>query len=94
MLFPNAVAHEGGMSVKDYVDRAGGYTQSADVTRIVIARRDGSFDQTPDGAGMTVRPGDQVLVLPKVDDKKRQFWKEMVQIVYQIAISARVVIGL
>ena len=94
VLFPNAVAYQSGMSVKAYVDRAGGYTQSADVTRIVVARRDGSFDQTPDGAGMTVRPGDQVLVLPKVDDKKRQFWKEMIQIVYQIAISARVVIGL
>lgn len=94
VLFPNAVVFENGKRVRDYVDRAGGFTQSADVTRVVVARRDGSFEQSKDGSGVGVRAGDQILVLPKVDDKKRQFWKEMTQIVYQIAISARVVIGL
>jgi hypothetical protein len=29
-----------------------------------------------------------------VDEKKRQFWKDMTQIMYQIAISAKVVFGL
>jgi protein involved in polysaccharide export with SLBB domain len=94
VLFPNAVVYQNALTLKDYIDRAGGYTQSADVTRLVIARRDGSFDQTETGSNLAVRPGDQVMVLPKVDDKKRQFWKEMFQIVYQIAVSARVVVGL
>ena len=35
--------------------------------------------------------GDEVLVLPKIDVKSRQFWKEMTQIIYQIAVSARIV---
>jgi protein involved in polysaccharide export with SLBB domain len=94
VLFPNAVAYQASLGLQDYVDRAGGYTQTADVTRLVVARRDGSFVQTEDRSRVSVHPGDQVLVLPKVDDKQRQFWKEMVQIIYQIAISARVAIGL
>jgi len=64
---------------------------------VVIARRDGSFDQIDVSsytANTSVRPGDQVLVLPKVDEKKRQYWKDMTQIIYQIAVSAAVVFGL
>ena len=46
-----------------------------------------------DFANTNIQPGDQILVLPKVDEKKRQFWKDMTQILYQIAVSAKVVFG-
>jgi len=97
VLFPNAVALELGLSLQHYIDRAGGYTQMADNSRVVVARRDGSFEQTDATrllSNLSVRPGDQVLVLPKVDEKQRQFWKDMTQIIYQIAVSAKVVFGL
>jgi protein involved in polysaccharide export with SLBB domain len=97
VLFPNAVAFEPGLSLQQYIDRAGGYTQVADNSRVVVARRDGSFEQTDSTrlhATSPVRPGDQVLVLPKVDEKQRQFWKDMTQVIYQIAVSAKVVFGL
>ncbi|MES2480605.1 MAG: polysaccharide biosynthesis/export family protein [Pseudomonadota bacterium] len=97
VLFPNAVAWEGTMGLNDYIQRAGGYTQNADNSRVIVAHRDGSFEQA-NGDSMflrtTVRAGDQVLVLPKVDEKKRQFWKDMTQILFQIAVSAKVVLGL
>lgn len=97
VLFPNAVAHEARLGLPDYISRAGGYTQNADNSRVVIARRDGSFEQASARSlpsNLDVRPGDQVLVLPKVDEKQRQFWKDMTQIIYQIAVSAKVVFGL
>ena len=97
VLFPNAVAHQIGLSLKDYIERAGGYTQSADNSRVVVAHRDGSFEQADATrliANTAVRPGDQVLVLPKVDEKQRQFWKDLTQIIFQIALSAKVVFGL
>lgn len=97
VLFPNAVVHQTGMALNDYIQRSGGYTQSADASRVVIARRDGRFEQV-DAQGWRVTaqvmPGDQLLVLPKVDEKNRQFWKDVTQIVYQIAVSAKVVLGL
>lgn len=92
VLFPNAVAYDPRLSLADYITRAGGYTQNAENSRVVVAHRDGSF---VDGdAKAPVTAGDQVLVLPKVDVKSRQVWKDMTQIIYQIAVSAKVVLGL
>ena len=95
VLFPNAVAYQQGMSVEDYISRAGGYLQKSSKARVVVAKRDGSYQQKGamnfDG---TIQAGDQILVLPKVDDKKRQFWKELTQILYQIAVGAKIVFDL
>lgn len=41
-----------------------------------------------------IRPGDEILVLPKIDVKSRQITKDLTQILYQIAVSTRVIIGL
>ena len=38
--------------------------------------------------------GDEILVLPKIDVKSRQVAKDLTQILYQIAVSAKVVLGL
>lgn len=102
VLFPNAIAFDRGLTVGDYINRAGGYTNKANNARIIVARQDGSFAQTQPGArkmnfGGRVTPieaGDEILVLPKVDVKSRQIFKEITQIVYQIAISAGVALGI
>ncbi|MCX7256645.1 MAG: polysaccharide export protein [Polaromonas sp.] len=100
VLFPNAIAFDKGLSLDDYVRRAGGYTQNADAARMVVAHRDGSFSEAGGHKGLfsmgsdAVRPGDEILVLPKIDVKSRQIWKDMSQILYQIAISAKVIFGL
>lgn len=102
VLFPNAVAFDKLLSLNDYIQRAGGYTQNADSARIVVARRDGSFTEVngkkgffgSESVNVAIRAGDEVLVLPKIDVKSRQIWKDMTQIIYQIAVSAKVVFGL
>lgn len=92
VLFPSSVAHEPQLKVRDYLARAGGYTQNADSSRLVLARRDGSFTEVAESA--TVRSGEEILVLPKLDVKSRQIWKELLQSVYQLVFSAKVVFGL
>lgn len=102
VLFPNAIAFEPQMSVVDYVKKAGGYTQNSNGSRIIVARRDGTFSEFNaetgffSGAGdqAGIREGDEILVLPKIDVKSRQIWKDLTQIIYQIAVSAKVVFGL
>jgi protein involved in polysaccharide export with SLBB domain len=97
VLFPNAVAYDRALDLMDYINRAGGFTQIADNARVVVARRDGAFEQVdPEKLFIStqVKAGDQILVLPKVDEKKRQFWKDITQILYQIAVSAKVVFDL
>lgn len=92
VLFPNAVAYDPNWSLQDYVRVTGGLTQRASGSRIIIAHPDGSFDDSANRA--TLRAGDEIMVLPKVDVKSRQIFKEIAQVAYQIAIIARVAIGL
>jgi len=92
VLFPNAVAYDSGYTIDDYIKRSGGYTQTADSSRIVIAHRDGSFSGSADNE--KIRPGDNILVLQKVETHTRSFWKDIVQIMFQIAVSAGIVFGL
>ena len=96
VLFPNTIAFESGLSVDDYLQRAGGYTQNADASRIIIAHRDGSFNEGNDGffSKAQIRAGDHILVLPKIDVKSRQIAKEMTQILFQMALMTGVVLGL
>jgi hypothetical protein len=94
VLFPTTVAFDAALNVDDYIHRTGGYTQSADTARVIVAHRDGSFDDVTSGffgfsSGPAIRAGDEILVLPKVDKKWRQFSKEVAQIIFQLALSAR-----
>ncbi|MFZ2266512.1 MAG: polysaccharide biosynthesis/export family protein [Azonexus sp.] len=91
VLFPNAIAYDKRYGLDDYIKVAGGYTQNADTSRIVVAHRDGSFEE---GKNADVVAGDEVLVLPKVDVKSREIAKDLAQILYQIAIAAKVALGL
>lgn len=112
VLFPNAIAYEPGMTLNDYIRHAGGYTQNANASRLVIAHRDGSFSEGDPSAGRVdagfsfwweeqgasgsskIRQGDEILVLPKIDVKSRQIAKDLTQILYQIAVSTKVIVGL
>jgi len=91
VLFPNAVAFDNKLDLGDYIASAGGYTQNADTSRVIVAHRDGSFEE---GKKADLVAGDEILVLPKVDVKSREIAKDLMTMVYQIAIAARVVIGL
>ena len=43
VLFPNTIAVEQRLPVQNHIERAGGDTQNADLSRVVVAPRDVSF---------------------------------------------------
>lgn len=90
VLMPQAVVYNQNANIEDYVAWAGGFTDRAEDERIAIVRANGlvEFDSSK-----SIQPGDQVLVLPKVDTKTMQAVKDITQIVYQIAVAANVVIN-
>lgn len=102
VLFPNAVVFDKNLDLDAYIKRAGGFTQNAESSRVVVAHRDGTFSESGEQKSIfsygkderMVRAGDEILVLPKIDVKNRQIWKDMTQIIYQVAVSAKVVLGL
>jgi protein involved in polysaccharide export with SLBB domain len=104
VVFPNAIAHDPKLGLNDYIKRAGGYSQSADTSRVIVAHRDGSFEEASGGGSWNffgndseataIRQGDEILVLPKVKTKSIEVTRGITQIIYQIAIAAKVILDL
>lgn len=87
-----AVMYERDLTAEDYIEAAGGYTDRADSDKVIIVRADASVHiGDPD---TEVRPGDEILVPPRVDTKVVQNVLDVTQIIYQIAIAAAVVLAL
>jgi hypothetical protein len=91
VVFPNTIAYEKSSGVRDYIESSGGYTQNADASRVVVAHRDGSFESSASGGSWfsnnpSLRPGDHILVLPKIDVKSRQVFRDVVDALFKIAV--------
>lgn len=91
VLFPNALVYDSRASATDYIDRAGGYTQGADEAKLIVLRQDGSIAE---GKRAALQPGDEIMVLPKIQTKSVELTRGITQIIYQIAIAAKVLLDL
>jgi protein involved in polysaccharide export with SLBB domain len=90
VIFPNALVYKPDSRVADYVALAGGYTQSADTSKLIILRPDGSVA----GAGAIPLPGDEIMVLPKIESKNIEVTRAISTILFQVAVIAKTVLGL
>lgn len=91
VLSPSAIVHDPKLTAADYIRLAGGYTQDADSSRLIVMRQNGSFSEN---AEAEVMPGDEIMVLPKVGTKNIEITRGISQIIYQVAVAAKVVLGL
>lgn len=94
VLMPNALIYGAGDDIESYIRRAGGYTQGADQARVLIVRQDGSIVEALPSARTVLRAGDELMVLPKVQTKNIEVTRGITQIIYQIAVAARIALGL
>jgi protein involved in polysaccharide export with SLBB domain len=88
---PTAVAWDSDSDIEDYVELAGGATQRRGDVRIVLLRQDGTFYE---GDDTKPKPGDEILVLPTVGAKNIEIARGISQILFQIAVVARVALDL
>lgn len=86
VVFANTLIYTPDFSVDNYVDLVGGYTQRSDRNKTLVLRPDGSI--APSGA--IPGPGDEILVFPKVESKWVEVARGITSILYQLAISAKV----
>lgn len=91
VVMPKAVAFEKGMSLDDYLAAAGGVSSRADEEHILVAKQNGEVGMA-DRLGIS--PGDRIMVLPKVDTKGMLLAKDLMQIIYQIAVATKIAIDL
>ncbi|HHV8638612.1 TPA: polysaccharide biosynthesis/export family protein [Escherichia coli] len=90
VMIPQAVVYNKNASLEDYVAWAGGYTDRANDKRIAVVHANGLMEFKDGG---DVMPGDQILVMPKVDSKMMQSIKDITQVIYQVAVAANVVLN-
>lgn len=89
VLVPQSAVFIPQRSLQEYIQGAGGFTQHADPRRILIARQNG---EVRDASDTPLRPGDEILILPKAPTKNLQLAATLSQMFYQLAIAARVVL--
>ena len=89
VAIPKAVVYDAKLSLRDYVAGAGGYTDRADRRHVLVMKPNGEIGQV---SSLGIAPGDQIMVMPEYDSKAVQSIKDIVQIIYQLAVSAGVVL--
>lgn len=91
VIVPQAVVFKPGMSAKDYIEGAGGFTQRADEDHILVVRQNGAVVSAKDVA---LRTGDEILVMPEVPTKNLPLATAISQILFQIAVATKVALDL
>jgi len=90
VMMAEAVVHRPGFTVADYIKLAGGYATRADEDRVLLLKPNAAVGiaQLDDPVG----PGDEILVLPKADTKWRQIAADITEIMFRVALAAKVVL--
>lgn len=96
VYFPSAFLYQQTLTPEDYIEKAGGFSQKADKSRVLIMHQNGSVEQYEAQkmfrTSANLVAGDEILIMPEVDFKSFQFTKDLVEVIYQIAVSAGVIL--
>ncbi|HZF76421.1 MAG TPA: SLBB domain-containing protein, partial [Acetobacteraceae bacterium] len=84
---PQAVVWRPGMTIRDYVSRAGGTAARGSLDQVMIRKASGELVLEPTEPP---EPGDELIVLPVLDPKNFQLTSDLLNLIYQTALSARV----
>jgi protein involved in polysaccharide export with SLBB domain len=87
VVAPQAVVWREGLRLADYVRAAGGYSPRGDGGDVMLRRANGEVllatRELP-------RPGDELIVLPRLDPKTFQMASDLLNLIFQSAVVARV----
>lgn len=95
---PNALTYRKDFTLDDYIDACGGFGKRANLDEILLIKANGrviqqsSGDFFSDEVSLKVDAGDSILVLGKSDSKNILITSGITKILYQIAVSAAVVL--
>jgi protein involved in polysaccharide export with SLBB domain len=91
VMMAQAVVHRPGADAEDYLADAGGLTDRGDSDRVIVIRP--NAEVVIGDASTPVFPGDEVLVPPKVDSKVLQNISDITTVMFQLAVSAAVIVA-
>lgn len=86
-----AILYRKGLRALDYIDLTGGFTHQAQTERLVVMHPNGEVST---GKNPVIRPGDEIIVMPKVPTKNLQLASILAGILYKVAIATSVAINI
>lgn len=92
VMMTHAVMFRPGARASDYIADSGGFTDRSETGRVIVIRANAEI--AIGSPSLAVFPGDEILVPPKVDAKILQNSIDVTQVIYQIAVSAAVVLAI
>ena len=90
VMMPQAIVWNKDKDMDDYIRGAGGFSNRADTSNLIVVHPSGEVVPR----AKDVAPGDQVLVLPRVESKNLQAVKDISQVLYQVAVAAKVILDI
>jgi protein involved in polysaccharide export with SLBB domain len=91
VMIAQAILHRPDATAGDYIELVGGYTNRSDEGNLIILHASGQVARDEDEK---IFPGDQILVMPRIDEKTFQNAIDLVQVIAQVAVSAGVFLAL
>lgn len=92
VAFPNGIEYQKGMSVNGYIEQAGGFSQKSNKSKVIVIRQNGKAELV--SRSSKIQQGDEILVLPKAQTKGIELVRGISQILYQIAVVAKIALDL
>ncbi|MCO1334471.1 polysaccharide export protein [Microbulbifer sp. OS29] len=98
VIFPTSLVYNKKRTLEDYVELAGGFANNANRKELVILHLDGTINRIDDGdfdnrLGDRLRPGDEIMVMPKIHSSELQVTKDITEILYRIAVGTAAVLS-
>lgn len=92
VAFPNGIEYQNGLSAKNYIEQVGGFSQKSNKSKVIVIRQNGKAELVRKGE--KIKQGDEILVLPKAQTKGIELTRGITQVLYQIAVAAKVALDL
>jgi protein involved in polysaccharide export with SLBB domain len=84
---PQAVVWRPTMRLADYISQAGGFAERGADNQVMIRKASGELVLEPTEGP---EPGDELIALPRLDPKNFQIARDLLNLIFQSALSARV----
>lgn len=92
VAFPNGIEYSNGLNARDYIEQVGGFSQKSNKSKVIVIRQNGKAELVSKTA--KIQQGDEILVLPKAQTKGIELTRGITQVIYQIAVAAKVALDL
>ncbi|MFV8781637.1 SLBB domain-containing protein [Microbulbifer sp. SA54] len=98
VIFPTSLVFDARNTLEDYIEMAGGFSNNADTDELVILHLDGTINRIKKSKfdnrlKDVLRPGDEIMVMPKIQASELQVTKDVTEILYRIAVGTAAVLS-